>query len=180
MVEAAAAFVAWLGASVVVLSDGRRGLALGVALGAAGIAVIALDVAGPIAAGSIALGGLVAAAGRLGSGREGWHIMPAGSTPRLVLCIAAGLLALWVAAGVATGPGAPLRFTAMVVIGLSGARVLGGEDAPVLFTATGLLALSVALAAGTGLNAPEPWPFLAAAILAGSIAWISPRPVRAA
>ncbi len=171
MVDAVAAFVAWLGASVVVLADGRRGLALGAAIGAAGMAVLALDIAGPVASGSLALGGLVAAAGRFRSGRAGWHVMPAGSTPRLVLCIAAGLT---------TGPDAPLRFAAMVVIGLSGARVLGADEAPILLTATGLLALVIALAAGLGQTALAPWPFVAAAIVAGGVGWISPRTVSAA
>ncbi len=180
MVDAVAAFVAWLGASVVVLADGRRGLALGAAIGAAGLAVLALDIAGPVAAGSLALGGLVAAAGRFRSGRAGWHVMPAGSTPRLVLCIAAALLALWIAAGLTTGPDAPLRFAAMVVIGLSAARVLGADEAPILLTATGLLALVIALAAGLDQTASAPWPFLAAAIIAGGVGWISPRTVSAA
>ena len=180
MVDAVAAFVAWLGASVVVLADGRRGLALGAAISAAGMAVLALDVAGPVAAGSIALGGVVAATGRLRSGRAGWHVMPAGSTPRLVLCIAVALVALWIAAALTTGPGVSLRFTAMVVIGLSGARVLGADEAPALFSATGLLALAIALAAGTGQPPAAPWPFLAAAIIAGGVSWITPRIVRAA
>ncbi len=180
MVAAVAALVAWLGASVVVLADGRRGLALGAAISAAGMTVLALDAAGPVAAGSVALGGVVAAAGRLRSGRGGWHIMPAGSTPRLVLCIAAALLALWIAAALTTGPAAPLRFTAMVVMGLSGARVLGADEPPILFTAIGLLALAIALAAGIGQSAPTPWPFLAAAVIAGLAGWISPRTVAAA
>ena len=40
MVEAAAAFVAWLGVSLVVLSDARRGLALGTLLAAVGLEVM--------------------------------------------------------------------------------------------------------------------------------------------
>jgi len=180
VVDAVAAFVAWLGVSIVVLADGRRGLALGAAIGAAGMAVLALDAAGPVAAGSIALGGVVAAAGRFRTGRAGWHVVPAGSTPRLVLCLAAALLALWIAAALTTGPAAPLRFTAMVVIGLSGARVLGADEGPVLFTAIGLLALAIALAAGIGQGPPTPWPFLAAAVIAGVVGWISPRTVVAA
>jgi hypothetical protein len=179
VLEAVAAVVAWLGTSVVVLADGRRGLAIGTVLAAAGVGVIAFDRAGAIAAAAVGAGALVGAAGRLRSGRPGWHVMPAGSTPRLVLCIAAGLLALWVGASVASGPGGPVRFTAMLVIGLSGARVVGGGEGPVLLTAGGLMALGVALAAAIGA-APGPWPFVAAAIIAASVGWISPRPVSAA
>ena len=179
MVEAAAAFVAWFGASLVVLSDGRRGLALGIALAALGTAVLTSGTAGLIAGAAVALGGLVAAAGRLRSGRAGWMIMPAGSTPRLVLCIAAGLLALWIAAGLTTGPGAPLRFAALVVTGLAGARVLGANEAHVLFTATGLLALAVALAAALG-ESSSPAPFLAAGIIAGGAGSLPARTAHAA
>jgi len=179
VVEAVAAFVAWLGTSIVVLADGRRGLALGAVLAAAGVGVIAFDSAGALAAAAVVTGALFGAAGRLRSGRPGWHIMPAGSTPRLVLCIAAGLLALWVGASVTSGPGPALRFTAMLVIGLSGARIVGGDEAPVVFTASGLMALGVALAGAVGGATPDPWPFLAAGIITAGVGWISPRPLRA-
>ncbi len=179
MVEAAAAFVAWFGASLVVLSDGRRGLALGIALAAVGVATLTWGSGGPLAGAALVLGGLVAAAGRFRSGRPGWMIMPAGSTPRLVLCIAAGLLALWIAAGLTTGQGGPLRFAALVVTGLAGARVLGASEAPVLFTATGLLAFAVALAAALG-DTSSPAPFLAAGIIAGGAGSLPARTARAA
>jgi hypothetical protein len=180
VVEAVAALVAWLGTSIVVLADGRRGLALGSVLAAAGVGVIAFDRAGALAAAPVAAGALIGAAGRMRSGKTGWHIMPDGSTPRLVLCIAAALLALWVGAAVTSGPGGALRFTAMLVIGLSGARMVGGDDAPVLLTASGLMAFGVALAATLGGGTLEAWPFLAAGIIAAGVGWMSPRPLRAA
>ncbi|HEY0829784.1 MAG TPA: hypothetical protein VGE99_01500 [Candidatus Dormibacteraeota bacterium] len=179
MVEAVAVFVAWLGTSIVVLADGRRGLALGAVLAATGIGVIAFDRAGALAAVAVGAGALIGAAGRLRSGNPGWHIMPAGSTPRLVLCLAAALIALWVGAAVTSGPGGALRFTAMLVIGLSGARMVGGEGAPVLLTASGLMAFGIALASTLGGGTLEPWPFLAAGILAAGVGWISPRTLRA-
>ena len=40
--SATAAFAAWLGAALIVLSEGRRGLALGMALVTMGFAVLAL------------------------------------------------------------------------------------------------------------------------------------------
>lgn len=180
MVAGVAAFVAWLGASIVVLGDGRRALALGMVLGTVGMTVIAWQNAGPVAAVAIAAGGAIASARRLGSGPEGWRIMPPGSTPRLVLCIAGGLVVLWIAAAVTTGPGASLRFTVMLVAGLSGARVLASEDASVLLTSSGLLALVVALAAAFGDGAAGPWTFLAAALIAGAVGWLPLRTARAA
>src|SRR5207244_2346671 len=124
VVAGVAAFVAWLGASLVVLGDGRRALAFGVFLAAAGMTVIAWQSAGPVAAAAIATGGALAAVRRFGSGPDGWRSMPPGSTPRLVLCVAGGLIVLWVAAAATTAAGAPLRFTVMVIAGFSGARVL--------------------------------------------------------
>lgn len=180
MVEAVAAFVAWLGTSIVVLADGRRGLALGAVLAATGVGVIAFDKAGALAAASVGAGALIGAAGRLRSGNPGWRIMPAGSTPRLVLCIAAALLALWVGAAVTSGPGGALRFTAMLVIGLSGARMVGGEEAPVLLTASGLMAFGVALASTLGAGPLGAWPFVAAGIIAAAVGWMSPRTLSAA
>ena len=179
MVDAGAAFVAWLGVSLIVLADGRRGLGLGAALATAGISAIAFDTAGPFAA-ALALGGAVAALRRLRSGPAGWQIMPPGSTPRLVLCIAAGLLALWTGAAVMTGPGAPLRFSVLLVAGLSGARILGAGERSVLLTATGLLSLAIGLGAVMDESSMAPWALVAAGLVAGAIAWLPTRTVRAA
>jgi hypothetical protein len=179
VVDAVAAFVAWMGASLIVLADGRRGLALGLSLAAVGISVIGFDTTGP-AAGALVVGGALAAFGRLRSGPDGWRIMPPGSTPRLVLCIAAGLLALWIGGAVMTGPGAPLRFTVLLVAGLGGARVLGGEEMSVMLTATGLLALSVGLGAAMGESSIAPWAYIAAGLIAAAVALLPTRAVRAA
>src|SRR2546429_7317499 len=108
--------------SLIVLADGRRSLALGAALATTGVALVVFQGAGLIDAGALALGGAVMVVRRLTDGPVGWQLMPPGSTPRLVLCIAAGLLALWIAFSVTTGAGAALRFAVMTVLGLGGAR----------------------------------------------------------
>lgn len=173
MIEVAA-FASWLGATVIVLSDGRRGLALGMALTTLAFAVLAWLVGGSVlAAVALLLGGAAAAIQRLRTGRGGWGLMPPGSTPRLVLSIAGGLLALWVATSVMTGPGASLRFAALSVLGLMGARVLtttGHTDA--MLTALAALALSVAMAAGIADTWPGPSPFIAAAVIAVGVSVI--------
>src|SRR5437899_122465 len=176
MVEAGAALVAWLGMSLVVLADGRRGLALGAALAASGLAVIVFQGATVIDAGALALGGAVMAARRITNGPSGWQLMPPGSTPRLVLCIAAGLLALWIAFSVTTGAGAALRFGVMTVVGLAGARVLSSDERSVLLTSVGLLALAIAAMAGMGDASQGAWPYVAAALVAAGAGWL---PVRA-
>ena len=177
MIEGLAAFVAWLGASTVVLADGRRGLALGVALATAAVAAIVWPEAGPVAAAVLGLGGLAAAARRLVVGTAGWGIMPPGSTPRFILCIGGGLLALWIALGVTSGHSSALRFAVLTVAGLSGARALSSEEPAVLLTAVVLLALAVSAAAGLADGSPSIWTYLLAAALAAGVGWLpSSRP----
>ena len=176
MLEAGAALVAWLGMSLIVLADGRRSLALGAALATAGVALVVFQGAGLIDAGALALGGAVMVVRRLTDGPVGWQLMPPGSTPRLVLCIAAGLLALWIAFSVTTGAGAALRFAVMTVVGLGGARVLSSAERSVLLTSVGLLALAIAAIADMGDAWQGPWPYVAAALVAAGAGWL---PVRA-
>lgn len=172
MIEGVAAFGAWAGASLIVLSDARRGLALGIALAALAIAIIVWSTTGALEAGLIAIGGAVAAARRLMVGEDRWGIMPPGSTPRLILCIGAGLLALWVGLGVTGGNSAALRFAVMVALGLAAARVLSTDDFKAQLTATAVLALAVAAAAGLSAAAPGPWPYAAAAVIAAGAGWL--------
>jgi len=178
LVEASAGFVAWLGASVVVLADGRRGLALGIALAAAGLGALAWLDAGPPAAAVVAAGGLVAAGGRLRAGEPGWAIMPAGSTPRTVLCVATALVALWLALVITTGPGAGLRFAAVACLALAAARVLWSNDGVVELTAVGVLALAVGVASAMGSGDVTFWPYLAAGVVAAGTGWIPQIPPR--
>jgi len=180
VVEGAGAFLAWLGAAIVVLSDGRRGLALGTFVAAAGIALVSFSTAGAPAAAALALGGLIAGARRLVMGPPGWTIMPAGSTPRLVLCVAGGMVALWVGVGVMSGDHGGLRFAVIVVIGLAGARVLASEDSWTLLTAVSVLALAIAAAVGFGAGTANIAPYVFAAVIAATSTWIPIRTPRAA
>jgi hypothetical protein len=171
-VSAAAAFAAWLGAALIVLSEGRRGLALGMALITIGLAVVALDVAGAWAASAMLLGGGIAAGRRFRSGPGVWGLMPAGSTARLVLAAAIGLLALWISTSLMTGPGAPLRFAALSVVGLMAARVLTPSAPLAVLTALTALALAVAVAAGVAATSPGAALYVLAGIVAAGISLI--------
>jgi hypothetical protein len=175
LLEASAGFVAWLGASLVVLADARRGLALGIALAAAGLSTLAWMAAGPPAAAAVAAGGLVAAGGRLRAGEPGWAIMPAGSTPRTVLCVATALVALWLALVITTGSGAGLRFAAVVCLVLAAARILWSDDGVVELTAVGVLALVVGVASAVGSRDVTVWPYLAGGVVAAGTGWIPQR-----
>ncbi len=180
MVEGAGAFLAWLGATLIVLSDGRRGLALGALVAAAGIALVSFSTAGAPAAAALALGGLIAGARRMVTGPPGWAIMPSGSTPRLVLCVAGGLVALWVSLAVMSGDDGGLRFAVIAVIGLAGARALASEDTSTVLTAVSVLALAVGAAVGLGAESPNIAPYIFAAAIAATSTWIPIRTPRAA
>jgi len=175
-VSEVAAFAAWFGAAVIVLSDGRRGLALGLAVTTAAFTVLALVGGHAVAAAVLAFGGGFAAVQRSRTGPDVWGLMPPGSTPRLVLSIAGGLLALWISTTLMTGPGAPLRFAALSVIGLMGARALIEDADPnAVLTAIAALALSVAIAAGLAGTGAAPAPYVVAAVIAIGVALIRVR-----
>ena len=148
-------------------------------LAAAGLAVLGWMSAGPVAAAAIAAGGLAAATGRFRAGPPGWQVMPPGSTARLVLCVATGLVALWIAFTITTGPGAGLRFTALAGLALAAARILWSADPRVQLTALGFLALTTATASAIGASSPDLWPYAAAACVAASVAWLPVRTQRA-
>ena len=172
MIAVAAAFLAWLGAALIVLSDGRRGLALGLALVTTGLAALAWPASTPLGGVAIAAGGLIAAAESWRSGTASWGIMPAGSTARLILCIASGLLALWLASVVTTGSGAPLRFAVLVVLGLMGARMLMSRDAPVVLTGIASLALVVAVAPDLAATSPGSIPEVVGGLIAAGVMFV--------
>lgn len=142
----AAAAAAWFGGSIILLSDGRRGLATGLAVLAAALAALALLAGHYVEAVALLVGGVTAAALHLRGGPAGWGVMPAGSTPRLILTIVAGLIALWLAAAVTGGDDAGLRFSVPAVLGVLVLRVmLGAEPA-----AAGAVASGIALTLGAG------------------------------
>lgn len=166
-----AAVTAWLGVSTIVLTDGRLGLASGMALTTVALAVVAWQSAGVIEAAAILAGGAVAAGLRWRSGPGGWSLMPPGSTPRLVLCVGSGLLAFWVAATVMQGSGAAFRFVAMITIALPAARILATDEIAAATTAAGALILGIAVAAATHDASPGPAPYLLSAVVAAGAAW---------
>lgn len=177
MIAGLAAFAVWLGVSLIVVADGRLGLALGLAVATAGFAALAWQPAGPLASAALLFGGALAAAQRLRSGPPGWNVMPAGSTPRLVMCVATGLVALWIAASVMTGAGAPLRLAVLTGVALAGARVLGTDEVAAATTAVAALVLALAVAAPVADVSVTLWPYAAAAIVAAGAAWFPRRSV---
>src|SRR5260370_6691283 len=73
-----------------VLADGRRGLAAGLGLVAVGFTAIAWADGAWVGGAFLVIGGAVAVIALLRAGPQDWGIMPAGSTPRLILAAPRG------------------------------------------------------------------------------------------
>ena len=165
--------ITWLGAAIIVVSDGRRGLALGLGAVAGGLSGLALTEGQPIAAAVILASGLGAAALQLRRGRPGWVVMPPRSTPRLILAVAGGLLALWIGAA-GGGSDATPRFATLAVLFLAGARMIQGHDRAAALAGAAALALTIGAAgesSGGGFLLPV------AAALAAAAFGLIPAPV---
>jgi hypothetical protein len=161
-----AALLAWLGGALLVLSDGRRGLALGLVLTGLGLSVLVWATGAPAGAVILAFGAVIAAGLRMRGGPAGWGLMAPGSTPRIILTLVVGILALWVAATTAAGDQASLRFAILAVIGLAGARLLQASEQAASLTALACLALAIGAAAGITAETPGPAPYVLAAAIA--------------
>jgi hypothetical protein len=137
--------VAWLGAAMLVLADARRGIAVGLLLAALGLAIIRATEHDAIDAGLLLAGGLLAAiVGLRRNKRRGWGLLQAGSTPRIVLSVVVGGVALWLSVGMLDGPGEPLaRAAAVIVMALGAGRLLGVHDPRAALAAASMIALGV-------------------------------------
>ncbi len=164
----AAAFATWLGGAILVLADARRGLALGLAVTAAGLAGLAFAAGQNLAAAALLAGGVGGAAFRWRGGPDGWGLMQPGSTPRIILTIVTALLALYIGVSVASGEGAPLRFAALATIGLTASRLLQGADRAVSLTAASGLALALGLGSTLAPSSSFSACVVAAVIAAGA------------
>src|SRR5215472_6702567 len=119
---------AWIGATLLLVADGRRGLALGLVVLTAGLAVAsAAGGQAPIGVAVLAAGGVAAAALRLRGGRPGWGLLPPGSTPRLVGAIVGVIGATLVAGFGLASPEGAARLAALVVAALAAGRILTVE-----------------------------------------------------
>jgi hypothetical protein len=177
--EAAAsvgAALAWIGVTVLAVSEARLGSALGLSLVSAGLALSA-GAAGqpPLDVAVLAAGGLAAAGLRLHGGPPGWGLMPAGSTPRvvgaIVVLVGAGLVGGSTLASPGAGTGA--RLAALVVAVLATGRVLTADGTWAALGAGSALALGLGALGG-------PSALVAGALVAaGLVAIDRPRPARA-
>lgn len=155
----AGAALAWLGAATLLLSDDRRGLAVGLAVVGAGLA-LSTSAAGQdrMAAATVALGGVASGALHLGRGTHGWGLMRPGSTPRVIGSLVALILTVVVAGAGVHDLAGVARLGGLVVAALAAGRLL---------TVTGrwvALGAGSALALGLGAFGGGPALVLAAAV----------------
>ncbi len=146
------AALAWVGASLLVLSEARRGVALGLGITALGIGLLAGVERGLPAAAALGGGGVLAAALRLRDGGRGWGVLPPGSTPRVIMSLAALLLSALVGGSMMTGPGGAGRVAALTVGGLACARLLTTHRRASALSAAAAMALALGLV-GTAAGA---------------------------
>jgi hypothetical protein len=160
----AAVVVAWLGGAFLVLSDARRGVALGLALYALGLAVTLFDT--PPAALALGLAGVAAVGLRLRDGSPRWGTLPPGSTPRLLLCVVSGVLAGFVGVSILEGPGpAPVRIVILLGGAMGAARLLSTQRREAALASTAAMTLAVG-AAAAAVGGPAASTVVAAAAVA--------------
>lgn len=167
--------LAWVGPSLLVLSHGRRGMALGLVVTGGAMALTAYGAGRTPDAVLLAAGGAVAAILRLRDGDRGWGVMPRGATPRLVLCLVTLIAVLLIATSIKDMPTA-LVATLFASI-LTACRVLGADRPSVALAATSGLALALA---GMGTSPVAAAAAAVAVAIAAFSAVLSARAARAA
>ena len=158
------AFMAWLGAAIIVLADSRRGLAAGLAILAAGVAAIAWSQGQQGGAIVLLAGGVLGSALRFTIGPDGWGLLQPGSTPRLLFVVVVAVVALWVALAATSGDSAGLRFAALTALVLLGGRLLEAADPVVMPTAVAGVALVLGMVSGDGIV-----PYAVAALVTAGV-----------
>jgi hypothetical protein len=144
------AVVAWLGVVVLSLADAGRGQSAGLGLVGAGLALaVGTSERDLLAAVSLGVGGLAAAAMRLRGAPPGWGLAPPGTTPRLLMCVGVPLaVALVLGAELATAGGVA-RLAGLAVALLAAVRLLMVERRWAALGAGAALALGLGALGGT-------------------------------
>jgi hypothetical protein len=143
------AALSWLGASVVALSEARRGLALGLALTGVGLAGAVLSTR-PLGALLLLVGAALAALLRLRDGAEAWGVLPPGSTPGIVLSVVVLVASVVLASTVFQGTSSAAGLAPLAVAVVSTVRLLSSSSRQVALAAGSALALALGAFGSTG------------------------------
>jgi hypothetical protein len=144
-----AAAMSWLGASVVAVSEARRGLALGLALIGVGLAGAVLSTR-PLGALLLLFGAALAALLRLRDGEDGWGVLPPGSTPGIVLSVVVLVASVVLASTVFQGTSSASGLAPFAVAAVSTVRLLSSSRRQVALGAGSALALALGAFGSTG------------------------------
>ena len=142
----AGAGVAWFGAAMLLLADGRRGMCVGLLVTALGEAAIALASSQTAVAVLLVAGAAVGGLLRLRDGQLGSGLLAPGSTPRLVLSILT-LVGVLVVVGSVQGS-TPALFATLAVSVLAVSRLTSTQRRSGALGGAALLALGLALLGG--------------------------------
>lgn len=138
----AAAALAWLGATFTSLAEARRGLALGLALTGIGLAGV-VAASRPLDALLLVVAAIGTALLRLRDGPSGWALLPAGSTPSIVLSIAVLVASVLLAGTFLQGPMSAWSLAPLAVALVAAAHLLTIEDRAGALAAGAALALAL-------------------------------------
>jgi hypothetical protein len=155
--------VAWLGASLLALSEARRGIALGLLLTGAGLTGAVLAGAGPAPPGLagtgfsgrsagallLAVAAAVSALLRLRDGVDGWGLLPAGSTPGIVLSVVVLAASLLLGSTVLGGGRSSPAVAPLAVSVVAAVRLLSSRRRQVVLACASALALALGALGGT-------------------------------
>jgi hypothetical protein len=139
-----AAGLAWFGATLTTLAEGRRGLALGLVLTGAGLGGIQLSSGRPLNALVLVAAALLSAALRLRDGASGWGLLPPGSTPSIVLGIAVLVACVLMAGALLQGAAGIASLAPLAVALVAAGRLLTVVRRQPSLAAASVLALALA------------------------------------
>ncbi|HUZ89522.1 MAG TPA: hypothetical protein VMU49_06810 [Candidatus Acidoferrales bacterium] len=148
ILEVLAVILAWLGGAAVLLSSGRRGIALGIGAAGLGLGLSEFAAGAGEEAILVLLGALLAAGLRLRDGGRGWGTLGPGSTPGLISALAALLGPLLLAVYLLPGRAEPALLCGMVVTTLGAMSVMATGERQLSLAGAALVAFGVGAMAG--------------------------------
>lgn len=136
--------VAWLGASITVLAEGRRGLGCGTALVGAGLCLIEVAAGHPVPGVLLLIGGAGYGVFRQRDGARGWVLFAPGSSPRMIAAVLLFAVSLFLIN--ALDIGTPALAGILTVSALAVMRLTSTPDRAALASCAVIQALALGLA----------------------------------
>lgn len=136
--------VAWLGAALTVLAEGRRGLGCGALLVGAGLCAIEIATGHPVPGGLLLVGGAAYGLLRQRDGAPGWVLFAPGSSPRLIGAVLLLAVCLFVINTLRIGT--PTLAGVLIVSALAVMRLTSTPDRAALASCAAIQALALGVA----------------------------------